>query len=116
VPDLRPQPRSGAPRTRAYTPAVTTLPGEPQSSFGDREPEISYPVLWSYKVMGTDEERLRAAVRTVVGSLNHELTRSNTSAGGKYLSLHLKLVVYDKLQRHAIFYALRGHPDVSAVL
>ena len=90
--------------------------GELQSTFGDREPEIHYPVMWSYKVIGSDEERLRAAVAQVVGSLNHELTRSNTSATGKYLSLHLRLVVHDKLQRHTIFHALRGHPDVRAVL
>ncbi|MEO0651550.1 MAG: DUF493 domain-containing protein [Planctomycetota bacterium] len=88
----------------------------PQSSFGDREPEIHYPTMWSYKVIGSDEDALRAAVRHVVGSLNHELSRSNTSATGKYLSLHLRLVVHDKLQRHTIFHALRDHPDVRAVL
>ena len=89
---------------------------EVRSTFGDREPEINYPTMWSYKVMGSDEERLRAAVKHVVGSLNHELTVSNTSATGKYLSLHLRLVVHDKNQRHAIFHALREHADVLAVL
>ena len=86
------------------------------STFGDREPEIQYPCLWSYKVMGADEERLRKAVKFVVGSLEHELTDSNRSKTGKYLSLHLRLVVFDKNQRHAIFNALREHPDVMAVL
>jgi putative lipoic acid-binding regulatory protein len=89
---------------------------ELRSTFGDREPVIEYPTMWSYKVIGSDEDRLRAAVRHVVGSLNHELTTSNRSATGRYLSLHLRLVVHDKLQRHAIFHALRDHPDVRAVL
>ena len=91
-------------------------PRELHSTFGDREPEIHYPTMWSYKVIGSDEERLRAAVRHAVGSLNHDLSVSNRSATGKYLSLHLRLVVHDKDQRHAIFHALRGHPDVRAVL
>lgn len=87
-----------------------------ESTFGDREPQIAYPCLWSYKVMGPDPDKLRAAVRFVVGSLEHELTESNRSRTGKYVSLHLRLVVHDKNQRHAIFNALRSHADVRAVL
>ncbi|QDU65976.1 YbeD family protein [Engelhardtia mirabilis] len=86
------------------------------STFGDREPEIQYPCMWSYKVMGVDPDQLRKAVRFVVGSIEHELTDSNRSRTGKYLSLHLRMVVHDKDQRHAIFNALRAHPDVMAVL
>ena len=86
------------------------------STFGDREPEISYPCMWSYKVIGPDAERVRGAIRFVVGSLEHEVSDSNVSRTGKYVSLHLRLVVHDKDQRHAIFNGLRAHPDVKAVL
>ena len=82
----------------------------------DRPPEIDYPARWGYRLIGPDTDALRAAVAEVVGERDHELRPSNTSAGGKYHSFALELVVDDEAQRLGFFEAFRAHPAVVYVL
>ena len=35
-------------------------------------PEITYPVRWTYKVIGSDEARLRTAIGAIVGEVEHK--------------------------------------------
>ena len=83
--------------------------------FGERKPEIAYPCPWSYRILGSDETRMREAVRAIVGAAQYDLKLSNESRGGKYRSLELELVVADETQRLSIFEALRVHADVRFV-
>ncbi|MEZ5990249.1 MAG: DUF493 domain-containing protein [Planctomycetota bacterium] len=77
-------------------------------------PFIVYPCRWEYRVIGQDREALVAAIRTVVGDLDHVLADGNRS--GKYLSLSLELVVADEDQRNALFVALKRQGAVIMVL
>jgi putative lipoic acid-binding regulatory protein len=86
------------------------------SSFEGRKPEILYPCIWAYQVIGTDEALLRAAVVEVVGKLDHTLELGNVSPGGKYLSLGLQARVEDEEQRLLIFDLLSKHPAIRFVL
>jgi putative lipoic acid-binding regulatory protein len=87
-----------------------------KSSFGDREPEISYPTTWGYRIIGQDEAAMRQAVSEVLGELDHELRQGNRSAQGNYLTLILELVVTSREQRRAIFQGLAEHPAVRVVI
>lgn len=85
--------------------------------FGEADhPEIDYPCRWAYKVVGTSEDRIRAAVRGVVGKTDHTLEVSNHSRTGKYVSLALEVLVADDQQRVRIGQALHEHDDVRFVL
>jgi putative lipoic acid-binding regulatory protein len=81
-----------------------------------RKPEIDYPCTWSYRILGTDEPRMRIAVFEIVGGFEHQVTLGLESSQGKYRSLQLELIVRDEAQRLSIFEALKRHPDVRFVL
>jgi len=89
-----------------------------------RKPVVEYPCLWGYKVIGLDEESMRAAVKACLeeclqeesGDREFELGQSRTSKGGKYVSLSLNLTVTDESERNAIFTALSGRPEILMVI
>ena len=85
-------------------------------TFGDRRPEISYPCSWTYRVICTDEETLRASVATIVGSAAHTLARVGDSASGRYHRFELVVAVRDEAHRNEIFVALGRLPTVQFVL
>lgn len=88
------------------------------------KPIIEYPVEWGYKVIGTDEDVVRDAVKECLdaalyretGDREYELGLSRASKGGKYLSLSLTLVVMTEEERDGIFRAMTGHPDILMVM
>lgn len=85
-------------------------------------PTIDYPRPWDFKIIGTNEPSLRAAVQQCLTAClpddgrEYELQPSRTSRDGRYLSLHLRLVVQDQAERDAIFLALGDHDDVRLVI
>jgi putative lipoic acid-binding regulatory protein len=87
-----------------------------ESSFEGRKPEILYPCLWAYQVIGTDEPSLRAAVLEVIGDAPHNWKAGHVSTGGKYLSLGLELRVEHEAERLAVFERLSKHPAIRFVL
>jgi len=87
-----------------------------ESTFEGQSPEILYPCIWSYQVIGVDEALLRAAVLEVVGDLPHTLRPGNVSKGGKYRSLGLEARVETELERLRIFECLSKHPAIRFVL
>jgi putative lipoic acid-binding regulatory protein len=83
---------------------------------GDAELKLDYPCRWTYQVMGRDEDRLRAAVSEVIGDAPHAVEPGNRTSGGRWVSVHVEVLVEDEAQRHGTFDALRAHPDVRMVL
>jgi len=88
------------------------------------KPTIEYPCEWSYKVIGTDEDAVRAAVQQSLdacltpnsGDREFSLGMSRESKGGKYLSIGLTLTVLNEDERDGIFKTLKDHPDVLMVM
>jgi len=88
------------------------------------KPLIEYPCEWGYKVIGTNEEAVRAAVQKSLdtcltsnsGDREFSLGLSKESKGGKYLSLGLTITVLDEGERDGIFQTLKDHPDVLMVM
>ena len=81
-----------------------------------RRPDIDYPCVWSYQVIGTSEEAVRAAIAEAVPDRDHEITLTNTSRTGKYSSLLLEIEVDSEAQRLTIFYRIAEHDDVRMVI
>ena len=68
--------------------------------------EIRYPVRWTYKVIGSDEDRLRDAIGAVVGETEHTISYSHASSGGRYISLTAEVVVESEDQRNHLLLVL----------
>ena len=79
-------------------------------------PEITYPVRWTYKVIGSDEARLRTAIGAIVGEVEHTISYSHTSPGGRYVSLTAEVMVESEDQRNHLFGELGGHVDIRVVI
>lgn len=78
-------------------------------------PHIDYPGPWEYTIFGVSEERMRAAVAGVVDGLEHTLSPSRRSRTGKFVSMHLEVIVADDPQRLRIGEELAAHADIGFV-
>ncbi|MCY3004115.1 MAG: DUF493 domain-containing protein [Planctomycetota bacterium] len=81
-----------------------------------RRPEIDYPCLWTYRIIGWDEPRIRAAVAELIGELEYKLVLARESSTGKYRTLQLEITVRDEEHRHSLFARIAKHPDVRFVI
>jgi putative lipoic acid-binding regulatory protein len=79
-------------------------------------PEIEYPTRWGYRIVGTSEADIRAYVHNLLADVEYELVLARQSSGGRYISLHLNLVVQDEAQRLGIFDHLVQHEAVRFVV
>ncbi len=79
-------------------------------------PEIEYPCRWRYRLIGTAEDALRAAVADFVGEREFDLSHSHTSRKGTYVSLVLTLVVRTEEERLELYQQLSEHPSTRMVL
>lgn len=78
--------------------------------------ELEYPCPWVYKIIGREQENLRAAIAEVVQVRECLVTLSNSSSGGKYLCLDVEIVVLSAEDREAQYHAFKEHPAVVMVL
>ncbi|MEJ2134463.1 MAG: DUF493 domain-containing protein [Desulfofustis sp.] len=81
-----------------------------------RKPDINYPCQWEYKVIGTDEQKLRAVILAACTPAAPAITLSNVSKKGTYFSLNATLQVDNEEMRLRIFNYLKNSPDVKIVI
>jgi len=81
-----------------------------------KKPHIQYPCNWSYRIIGQDEQLLKDAAVSVAADRAHTIKKSNTSSGGKYVSLNLTVTVSDENDRLRIFGELKKCQAVRMVL
>jgi len=85
--------------------------------FDERDrPEIEYPTRWKYTAIGADRTALDEAIKRVFGERDHEVSLSNMSSKGKYVSLMVETEVSDEDERLALFKALQDDAAVKIVL
>jgi putative lipoic acid-binding regulatory protein len=89
---------------------------DPARMFEGQSPEIAYPCRWSYRIVGTSADAIRALVARLAGNALHELAPSRESASGKYVSFRFSMIVRDEAHRHEIFHALAAHETIRYVL
>ena len=88
------------------------------------KPQISYPCQWGFKIIGTDEEAVREAVKACLagcfnrdsGDRPYQLEFSRASGKGKYVSLTLTLEVRHEQERNNLFRALTDRPEIRLVI
>ncbi len=80
------------------------------------ELEIEYPCDWPYKVIGRNEQNLEVSIREALADVEFELTESNRSSAGKYVSFDVVAAVRDERHRYWIYNRLRSLELVKVVL
>ncbi len=82
----------------------------------EQKPEITYPCSWGYRVIGTEASPMKNAIESVVSAKKYKLKDSNTSSGGKYVSMALSLVVDSEEERLSIYESLKASDEIRMVL
>ena len=82
----------------------------------NRRPEIIYPCLWHYKVIGKDPEAIREAIHAACAPFPVQISTSSSSSGGAYMSFNAELEVTDEAMRLSIYHLLTAHSAVKLVL
>lgn len=82
----------------------------------DRKPDLEYPCRWTYKLFGTDRERIRSAVAQVMPGSDYTLTLSHSSRQNRYHCMNLELTVVNEEDRLGIYDALSAHQEILYVL
>lgn len=79
-------------------------------------PEINYPCEWSYKVIGSNVDKVLAAIDDASCGIEYKVATSNVSRNEKYFSLNLTLEVPSEFMRDLIFKKLKENEYVKFVL
>ena len=82
----------------------------------DCKVQIDYPCVWQYKLIGMDQQAVRAAVAAHLGDAPYSLSDSRKSGAGKYISMNLEVSVDSNEQRLELYQALAEHPAIKVVL
>ena len=78
--------------------------------------EIDYPCCWLYKVIGTDPDAMRAAVLETIDAEEVRIEESNTSSGGRFVSLNVEVTVQSDDERTGYYEALKESHAIRMVL
>ena len=88
----------------------------PQKSLEGCKPEIDYPCVWQYKIIGQERQAIQTALSQKLGDAPYSLSASRTSKTGKYISLNLELTVQDEEERLHLYKVLKTNPAIKMVL
>ncbi|MFN2353927.1 MAG: DUF493 domain-containing protein [Desulfopila sp.] len=80
------------------------------------QPQIEYPCVWQYTVIGRDHERIKAAIEEVCSPIPVTTVYSHSSSSDKYHSYRTEVEVQDEEARLSLYRALHGHTDVQMVI
>jgi putative lipoic acid-binding regulatory protein len=80
------------------------------------KPTVTYPCRWSFTLIGTDAAAVQASVAACLKSRRYDLTPSNKSRTGKYVSLHLETLVASEDERNQLFARLKAAPAIKMML
>lgn len=84
--------------------------------FEQKKPDIDYPCIWEYRVIGSNEKRLREVIYEACAPAVPSISLANVSSRGTYFSLNASLEVADEEMRLRIFDYLKNSPDVKVVI
>jgi len=82
----------------------------------NRRPEIQYPCEWGYKVIGTDVNKILAAIEEASMGIAYDVTPSNISKNGKYFSINFSLQVPNEVVRNLIYEKLNKNAEIKMVI
>ena len=80
------------------------------------KPDIQYPCIWSYKIIGSDRARITDTIPVVLEDFEYTLSESRQSKTGKFTSFHVSMRVNSEKERNTIFNILKDIPSVKFLL
>jgi len=83
---------------------------------GPCRPKITYPCRWQYTIIGESRADICQTVRQHIREEPLQLTDSNVSRNGRYISMNLEVTVHSEEQRRELYTLLAAHPTIKVVL
>ena len=80
------------------------------------KPQINYPCMWQYKIIGESATVITQLVADLIHEKDYTLARSNVSSDGRYVSMSLELKVHTEERRLELYRLLAEDPTVKVVL
>ncbi len=80
-----------------------------------QKPNIVYPCVWEYRIIGESEERLRELVFEVMPR-EYNIKLGKHSAQGHFVSVYVSVEVQSESERNDIFVHLKQDKSVKMVL
>ena len=81
-----------------------------------KEAKLSYPREWGFKIIGRDKEKLKEAIKEIMGDRKHLSSSGNSSKNGKFHSYNASCEVKDAKERDELFKAFSEHKDIDMVI
>ncbi len=81
-----------------------------------KRPEIEYPCEWQYKIISKNPDDAVAAAEKSASGFKYDITASNISKKGKYVSINLLVTVENEEERNLIFSKLEDDDRVVMVI
>ena len=82
----------------------------------NQKPQIDFPCKWSYKVFGSDKDKVENAINEVLTKHPYQIIKSTKSSKGNYISLTIKLTIVDQNELDLYYNTLSKHKDIKIVL
>jgi len=77
-------------------------------------PDITYPCRWEYRVIGTSHDLIEELIGCTVGERDH--VTSEGMAKGKFVSMHVDVLVASEDERNWIYRELASPEFVKIVI
>lgn len=87
-----------------------------KSESGACRPKIDYPCRWQYTIIGENRSDICQAVHHHVKEEPLQLTDSNVSRSGRYISMNLEVTVHSEEERRELYTLLAAYPTIKVVL
>lgn len=81
-----------------------------------KRPQIEYPCEWQYKVIAKSPDEAVSAAEDAAEGFKYDITASNISKKGKYVSINLLVEVESEEERNLIFGKLEANETVVMVI
>jgi putative lipoic acid-binding regulatory protein len=81
-----------------------------------KKAKINYPTTWKYKLIAKKQEHIEDVVSGTIIEKSYKLTASNSSSGGKFISMNLEVQVVSEEERLYFFKQFETHEDIKYVL
>lgn len=82
----------------------------------ENKPQLTYPCVWIYKIIGVDESAMKSAVGKIIQDRSCSITFSRQSEKGKYFCLNVEVTVESESHRQTIYESLKSHRSIKIVL
>lgn len=80
------------------------------------KPQIDYPCIWHFKVIGCGCLEVEKDIKEVVGGGCCKITPANISSGGKFHSVNVEIEVVSEEHRNSIYQNLGARASIKVVL